>query len=106
MGEYEIKSGLSEDDLIAFPMQGLYEGVTAVTNMEEVDYSSPLYNQESTDDSGMDEGMHDGAGTESMDEGMYNTDGTEYMDEGMYDEAGTEFTDSGESGATDSEVVE
>ena len=74
-------------------MQGLYEGVTAVTNMEEVDYSSPLYNQESTDDSG-------------MDEGMYNTDGTEYMDEGMYDEAGTEFTDGGESGATDSEVVE
>lgn len=55
LGEYEIKSGLSEDDLIAFPMQGLYEGVAAVTNMEEVDYSSPLYNQESTDDSGMDE---------------------------------------------------
>ena len=93
LDEYEIKSGLSEDDLIAFPMQGLYEGVTAVTNMEEVDYSSPLYNQESTDDSGMDEGMYDEAGTESM-------------DEGMYDEAGTEFTDSGESGATDSEVVE
>ena len=107
LDEYEIKSGLSEDDLIAFPMQGLYEGVTAVTNMEEVDYSSPLYNQESTDDSGMDEGMYDEYGTESMDEGMYNnTDGTEYMDEGMYDEAGTEFTDSGESGATDSEVVE
>ena len=106
LGEYEIKSGLSEDDLIAFPMQGLYEGVAAVTNMEEVDYSSPLYNQESTDDSGMDEGMYDEAGTEYMDEGMYNTDGTEYMDEGMYDEAGTEFTDSGESGATDSEVVE
>ena len=52
-------------------MQGLYEGVTAVTNMEEVDYSSPLYNQESTDDSGMDEGMYDEYGTESMDEGMY-----------------------------------
>ena len=106
LDEYEIKSGLSEDDLIAFPMQGLYEGVTAVTNMEEVDYSSPLYNQESTDDSGMDEGIYDEYGTEYMDEGMYNTDGTEYMDEGMYDEAGTEFTDSGESGATDSEVVE
>lgn len=27
LDEYEIKSGLSEDDLIAFPMQGLYEGV-------------------------------------------------------------------------------
>lgn len=103
LDEYEIKSGLSEDDLIAFPMQGLYEGVTAVTNMEEVDYSSPLYNQESTDDSGMDEGIYDEYGTEYMDEGMYNIDGTEYMDEGMYDETGTEFTD---GGAADSEVVE
>ena len=84
-------------------MQGLYEGVTAVTNAEEVDYSSPLYNQESTDDSGMDEGIYDEYGTEYMDEGMYNIDGTEYMDEGMYDETGTEFTD---GGAADSEVVE
>ena len=45
MGAYEILSGLTEDDYIAFPMEGLYEGVTAVTDVEEVDYTSPLYNQ-------------------------------------------------------------
>lgn len=52
LGEYEIKSGLSEDDYIAYPMEGLYEGVSAVTDEAEVDYSSPLYNQEG----GMQEG--------------------------------------------------
>ncbi|WP_075720795.1 efflux RND transporter periplasmic adaptor subunit [Roseburia sp. 499] len=46
LGEYEIKSGLSEEDYIAYPMFGLYEGVTTVTDAAEVDYSSPLYNQE------------------------------------------------------------
>lgn len=46
LGAYEILSGLSEDDYIAWPMEGLYEGVTTVTNEEEVDYSSPLYEQE------------------------------------------------------------
>ncbi len=44
-GEYEILSGLTEDDYIAFPMEGLYEGVTTVTNIEDVDYTSSLYNQ-------------------------------------------------------------
>ena len=43
--EYEIVSGLAESDYIAFPMTGLYEGVTAVTNESEVDYTAPLYNQ-------------------------------------------------------------
>lgn len=46
MDEYEIVSGLTADDYITWPMQGLYEGVTTVTNESEVDYSSPLYNQE------------------------------------------------------------
>lgn len=46
MDEYEIVSGLSGDDYITWPMQGLYEGVTTVTDEAEVDYSSPLYNQE------------------------------------------------------------
>ena len=49
LGEYEIKSGLSEDDYIAYPMPGLYEGVTTVTDASEVDYTSPLYNQEGSD---------------------------------------------------------
>lgn len=63
LGEYEIKSGLSEEDYIAYPMPGLYEGVTTVTDAEEVDYSSPLYNQEG----GMEEGMPDDGGM--IDEG-------------------------------------
>ena len=46
MDEYEIVSGLSGDDYITWPMQGLYEGVTTVTDEAEVDHSSPLYNQE------------------------------------------------------------
>lgn len=44
--EYEIVSGITADDYIAWPMEGLYEGVTTVTDSEEVDYSAPLYNQE------------------------------------------------------------
>lgn len=46
MDEYEIIGGLAEDEYIAWPMPGLYEGVTTVTDETEVDYSSPLYNQE------------------------------------------------------------
>lgn len=57
MDEYEIVSGLSEEDYIAFPMPGLYEGVKTVTNEAEVDYSSPLYNQEFDDGMMMDDDM-------------------------------------------------
>lgn len=46
LGEYEIKSGLAEEDAVAFPMEGLYEGIETVTDASEIDYSSPLYNQE------------------------------------------------------------
>lgn len=53
LGEYEIKSGLSEDDYIAYPMPGLYEGVATVTDASEVDYTSPLYNQEGSMEDGM-----------------------------------------------------
>lgn len=45
LDEYEILSGLTEEDYIAWPMEGLYEGVKTVTDMEEIDYSSGLYNQ-------------------------------------------------------------
>lgn len=62
-------------------MAGLYEGVATVTNADEVDYSSPLYNQDSTE--------FDEYGTESID-GMYYDD-TEYMDEYYYDD--TEYLD-------------
>lgn len=50
MDEYEIVSGLAEDEYITWPMQGLYEGVTTVTDETEVDYSAPLYNQELEDE--------------------------------------------------------
>lgn len=43
LGEYQILSGVDKGDYIAWPMKGLYEGVSAVTSMDEVDYSSPLY---------------------------------------------------------------
>lgn len=43
LDEYEIVSGLTEDDYIAWPMDGLYEGVTTVMSVEEVDYTSDLY---------------------------------------------------------------
>lgn len=56
LGAYEIISGLTEKDAIAFPMDGLYEGVTTVTDASEVDYSSPLYNQEGEEGDEMPEG--------------------------------------------------
>lgn len=67
LGEYddtlfkdEIVSGLTEEDYITWPMTGLYEGVTTVTDENEVDYSSPLYNMESTDTMDEDEFMEGG----------------------------------------------
>lgn len=65
LGEYEIKSGLTEEDYIAYPMDGLYEGVSTVTDASEVDYSSPLYNQEGESDVNEDEIMPE----EEIDEG-------------------------------------
>lgn len=58
--KYEIVSGLTEEDYITWPMTGLYEGVTTVTDENEVDYSSPLYNMESTDTMDEDEFMEGG----------------------------------------------
>lgn len=76
LDEYQILSGLTIDDYITWPMAGLYEGVTTVTNADEVDYSSPLYNQEMTDDDMM---MDDGM---MMEDGMEGVYGTEYYDDG------------------------
>lgn len=59
LDQYEIKSGLTEEDLIAFPMPGLYEGVTTVTNPEEVDYDAPLYQQDGTESPMEDEFLYD-----------------------------------------------
>ena len=73
MDQYEIVSGLAEEDLIAFPMPALYEGVTTVTNADEVDYEAPLYQQDGSEMPGDDEFMYD---TEFPvdDESMYGTD--------------------------------
>lgn len=76
LAEYEILDGLSLDDYITWPMEGLYEGVTTVTDVSEVDYSSPLYNQDGTE-------MLD-YGTEMLYEnGMYDYDTEMMLDEGM-----------------------
>lgn len=83
LDEYQIVSGLTEDDYIAYPMPGLYEGVTIVYNAEEVDYSSPLYS-ESADTQMLEDG------TPVYDEGTLGDDTTysatemgidEYLDE-------------------------
>lgn len=87
LDEYQILSGLTIDDYITWPMPGLYEGVTAVTNAEEVDYSSPLYNQETTENGMMEDGM-------MTDDGMMN-DGM-MMEDGMEGVYGTEFNEDGD----------
>ncbi len=78
-GEYEILSGLTEDDYIAFPMEGLYEGITTVTNIEDVDYTSPLYNQgEDGEESEDGETMKDGEG---LGDEEFMEDGEDFGDE-------------------------
>ncbi len=83
MAAYEILSGLSEEDYIAFPMNSMYEGVPTVTDMAEVDYTSPMY-QEENGDMPVDEGMPEG-GDMPIDEGMQEDDDI-LMDEGMPEE--------------------
>jgi HlyD family secretion protein len=67
LDEYEILSGLDETDYITWPMQGLYAGITTVTNAEDVDYSSPLYNQDSDDeDMLLEDGWSEDMSTEEL----------------------------------------
>lgn len=83
LSEYEILSGLTDEDAIAFPMDGLYEGVTTVTDASEVDYDAPLYNQGGEEDEDMPAGdMIDGGGMSEED--FMGEDG-EMMDESMMD---------------------
>ena len=81
LGAYEITSGLAKEDAIAFPMEGLYEGVATVTDMSEVDYSSPLYNtegEEGDDMSGEGDDMS-GEGDETFPEEGEAFDGDDRM---------------------------
>lgn len=81
LGAYEITSGLTEKDAIAFPMEGLYEGVATVTDASEVDYSSPLYNQE-----GEEGGEVEGDGEMPLEEGgEYDGDAGVMPEEGGED---------------------
>ena len=95
MDEYEIGSGLAEDDYSAWPMAGLYEGVTTVTDEAEVDYSSPLYNQPA------DENLYDT-------EGVYDTELRYDVLDSVYDtELPDEMYDSMDAGeGTEAEVAE
>lgn len=94
LNEYEILSGITADDYIAWPMEGLYEGVTTVTDSDEVDYSAPLYNQESTEAV---EGVYYPSDEPYIPEGAELIDNTEYTydTEYYYDEEdlGTEVAE-------------
>ena len=90
LSEYEILSGLTDEDAIAFPMDGLYEGVTTVTDASEVDYDAPLYNQGGEEDEDMPAGdMIDGGGMSEEDfmgeDGEMMDEDGEMMDESMMD---------------------
>ncbi len=90
--KYEILSGLTEEDLIAWPMEGLYEGVRTVTNIDEVDYTSGLYNQENgTEDLWLNtefDGMDDGNFTDgNYEDGNYE-DGN--YEDGSYEDGNYE----------------
>lgn len=87
MGMYQIKSGITEEDLIAFPMSALYEGVPTVTNAEEVDYNSPMYQEEAEGDMNGGEMLEDGM------EGSMPEDG---MEDGM--ETGSDAFSNGTEG--------
>ena len=54
MDQYQIISGLTEDNYIAWPMDGLYEGVATVTNIEDENWN---YETDENLDTDMDDYM-------------------------------------------------
>jgi len=85
LGEYEILSGLTEDDYIAFPLASFYEGIATVTDESEVDYSADIYNAE------YDESSEDGYSDEESNDGDYleDSDSDDFLDESEFDEDNT-----------------
>lgn len=78
LDEYQILSGITEEDYICWPMEGLYEGVATVTNIEE-----QVWNPEIEDGMMPEDGMVD----------EYYDMGTEYMDTEFSEEwSGVEMT--------------
>lgn len=76
LDQYQILSGLTEEDYIAWPLEGMYEGITTVTNADEVDYESSLYNPEGDTEWG-DEYLDDMSDTEWGDEYLDDSYDTE-----------------------------
>lgn len=74
LDQYQILSGITEEDYIAWPMEGLYEGVTTVTDMaeqywviEEETMGDDMMSEDMMmDDMMSDDMMMDGAMTDDM----------------------------------------
>jgi len=59
LDQYQILSGLTEEDYIAWPMEGLYEGVATVTDMEEATWGNESLGTESFDEEYLEEEYYD-----------------------------------------------
>ena len=96
LAEYQIVSGLTAEDYIAWPMASFEEGLNCTTDISKANY------EESTDGSidNMDEPMDNGDGSaDNMDEPMDNGDGSaDNMDEPI--DNGDEPADNGDGGST------
>ncbi len=100
LDQYEIVSGLSEEDLIAFPMNGLYEGIKTVTDESEIDHSSGLYNQEGSTEGMLDDmewnefdGTESGYDEEFYEDEYYDEDYDDYDDYGDDDYDDEDYSD-------------
>ena len=99
MGDCEIKSGLSEDDMIAFPSDSYQEGMKTTTNPDEATPEDDS-TDDTVDDSGDEDISHDENGN-PVDEGVIGgagEDAGDSVDEMPADEAGA---DTAEGGAAD-----
>lgn len=97
MMRYEILSGLTEDDYIAYPEERVKEGMKVTHNYEDIEiddtaddgsYDDGSMDDGSYDDGSMDDGFYDDGSSDGSfsDDGSGNIDGTD--DSGMID--GTE----------------
>lgn len=82
LDQYEILSGLTTDDFIAFPMEGLEEGMSTVTSREEEDLE-PIY--ENMDPENGDVPVDEVNPEDEYDEIPYNEEIPENIDEPISD---------------------
>ena len=80
MMRYEILSGLTESDYIAYPENRIHEGMKTTHNFEDIVIDDSMYDDGMYDDGMYDDGMYDDG---MYDDGMYD-DGM--YDDGMYDD--------------------